>query len=131
MVVVAVGGGACLDVGVVVVEGGLEGLDDFGDQRAGGEAGALGVEGGEGVGEGFALGGSEEGEEVRKGNAEFGGDLGEGEGGGEEVGEAGLVEEEGGGWRGCGDHASTGNVRQTHAMSIGMCLVLCKWLGGW
>ena len=89
MVVVAVGGGAGFDVGVVVVEGVFEGRDDRGDQGAGGEAGALGVEGGEGVDVGFALGGREEGEENGEGNAEFGGDFTQGEGWGcEEVGQA-------------------------------------------
>jgi len=93
VVVVAVGGGAHFDEGVVVVEGGLEGGDDLGDQGDSREAGALGVEGGEGVNEGFAFGGGEEGEEVGERNAEFGGDFGEGEGWGrEEVGQAGGVQ---------------------------------------
>ena len=59
---VAVGGGACLDLGVVVVQGVFEGGADLGDQGGGGESGPLGVEGGEGVHEGFAFGGSQKSE---------------------------------------------------------------------
>lgn len=111
----------------------VERFEDAGEQRDGGKAGALGVEGGQGVGAGFAFGGGEEGEEVREGNAEFGGDFGEGERWRrEEVRQAGGVQRGrgGGGCGGCGDHVSTDNVRHKYVLSIGFCLVCCKSLGG-